>query len=71
MTVEELRICDEQTDHFADTSKKVKKRKYSCNTCGSEFYITVEPNVCPICGSKNVYVGSKKSKATAREYIIK
>ena len=62
---------EKKTDHFADTSKKAKKRKYSCDTCANEFYVTVTPNVCPICGSKTIHAGSKESQTTAREYINK
>ncbi len=45
------------------------KKKYRCDSCDAEFYITLKPVCCPICGSKSVFAGSKKSKQTADEYI--
>lgn len=48
---------------------KERKSKFVCDTCNKEFYITVIPKLCPLCGGQNIHRGSKKSRDTARRYI--
>ena len=49
--------------------KAMAKTKFRCGSCNAEFYITVCPVICPLCGSRKIYRGSKKSKETAEKYI--
>lgn len=48
---------------------KERKSKFICDTCNKEFYITVIPKLCPLCGGQNIHRGSKKSRDTAKRYI--
>lgn len=48
---------------------KEQKSKYICDTCNKEFYITVNPKLCPLCGGRNIHRGSKKSRDTAKRRI--
>lgn len=41
-----------------------KRAKYRCQKCGAEFFITVKPTFCAVCGSNHIYVGSKKAAET-------
>lgn len=54
--------------NYTSTGKE-KKVKYRCERCGTEFYITVKPTFCAICGGDQIFRGSKKSEETAKKHI--
>lgn len=44
---------------------------YHCEKCDKNFYVSTKTNFCPICGSREVYLGSKKLQMTAKRHIDK
>lgn len=52
-----------------NSTNKEKKTRYRCEKCGTEFYITVKPSFCAVCGSDQIYKGSKKAFETAKRYL--
>jgi len=45
------------------------KTRFWCKDCKQEFYITIQPNCCPCCGSTKLHKGTAKSYNTAQKYI--
>ena len=46
-----------------------QKTRFRCGSCDADFYITVCPKLCPLCGSSDIHKGSKKAAETAGRQI--
>ena len=54
--------------NYTSTGRE-KMSRFRCETCGAEFYITVKPTFCTICGGKAIRPGTKKAAERAEKGI--